>query len=94
MKNNLKRYALASQVTNNKLSRTVFVKTKKGAGEISINEVRKKVVWYEYLFDVIHEVHVFLGHPRDVRTHKDHIHNLWWGCTEEARKIYRNLCPK
>ena len=42
MKNNLKRYALASQVTNNELSRRVFVKTKRGGGEISIVEVRKK----------------------------------------------------
>jgi hypothetical protein len=66
MKNYQKRYALASQVTNNELSRRVFVKTKKGAGEISVVEVTKKVVWYEYLFDVIHEAHVFLGHPRDV----------------------------
>jgi hypothetical protein len=53
MKNNLKRYALASHVTNNELSRRVFVKTKRGGGEISIFEVRKKVVWYEHLFDVI-----------------------------------------
>jgi hypothetical protein len=94
MKNNLKRYALASQVTNNELSRRVFVKTKRGGGEISIVEVRKKVIWYELLFDVIHEAHAFLGHPRDIRTHKNHIDNVWWGCTEEAIKIYRNLCPE
>jgi hypothetical protein len=70
------------------------VKTKKGAGEMSIVGVRKKVVWYEHLFDVIHEAHVFLGHPRDVRIHNNHIDNMWWGCTEEAIKFYRNLCPE
>jgi hypothetical protein len=46
------------------------------------------------LFDVIHEAYVFLGHPRDVRTHKNHIDNVWWGCTEEAIKFYRNSCPE
>ncbi len=94
MKNNLKRYALSSEVTNNELSEKGFLKAKKGAGEISIVEVRKKVVWYEYLSDVIHEVHVLLGHPRDVRTHKNHIDNVWWGCTEKAITIYRNLRPE
>jgi hypothetical protein len=94
MKNNLKRYALTSQVTNNDLSRRVFMKTKKGAGEISIVEVRKKAVWYENLFDVIHEAHIFLGHPRDLRPHKNRIDNVWWGCTEDVIEVVRNLCPE
>jgi hypothetical protein len=56
--------------------------------------MRKEVVWYEHLFDVIHEAHVFFGHTRDVRFHKNHTDNVWWGCMEEAKKIYRNLCPE
>jgi hypothetical protein len=55
MKNNLNFYALASQVTNNQLSRREYLKTKKGGGELS------KVAWYEYLVDVIHEAQKFAG---------------------------------
>jgi hypothetical protein len=61
MKNNLNFYALASQVTNNQLSRREYLKTKKGGGELSIVEVRKKVAWYEYLVDVIHAAQKFAG---------------------------------
>jgi hypothetical protein len=72
----------------------VFVKTKKGGSEISIVEVQKEVVWHELLFDVIHEAHIYSGHPRDAGTHKNHIDNVCVvGCSEKAIEIYRS-CPE
>jgi hypothetical protein len=51
-------------------------------------EVLKKVIWYEHLFDVIHEAHLHLAHARDPRSHKTHIDQMRWGVTEDAIKVY------
>ena len=53
-----------------------------------------KVPYYEIVFDIIHESHLFLAHAKDCRITKIHIDGLWWGIPENAIKIYRNLCPQ
>jgi hypothetical protein len=57
-------------------------------------EVLKKVIWYEHLFEVIHEAHLHLAHARDPRSHKTHIDQMWWGVTEDTIKIYRGICQE
>ncbi len=52
------------------------------------------MIWYEHLFEVIHEAHLHLAHARDSRTHKTHIDQMWWVVTEDAIKIYRGICPE
>jgi hypothetical protein len=87
MKNSKKRYVLIPQVHDNKLYRRIMKKHKNENGEIVLSEINKMVLYYELLFDIIHETHMHLGHPRDVRSHKTHIDNLWWGCTEDSINI-------
>jgi hypothetical protein len=94
MKNNKKRYILISQVHDNNLHQRITKKHKNENLETVLTEINKEVLYYELLFDIIHETHMHLIHLRDVRSHKTHIDNLWWGCTEDAIKIYRDLCPE
>ncbi len=80
MQNALSRFTLIGQVPGSQL----YQQTK---------EHPSKVPYLEILFDIIHDAHLFLGHPKDCRVTKVHIDGWWWGIPENAVKVYRNLCP-
>jgi hypothetical protein len=63
-------------------------------GETVLTKINKKVLYYEIHFDVFHETHMRLRHPRDVRSHETLIEDLWRGCTKDAIKTYRDFCPE
>ncbi len=76
MKNSYKQYSLGTQIENNELFWRIKLFNKIVKGKPT--EVLKKVIWYEHLFDVIHEMHIHLAHARDPRSHKFHIDWMWW----------------
>ena len=43
-----------------------------------------KVPYLEILFDIIHDAHLFLGHPKDSMVSEVHIDGRWWGIPESA----------
>ncbi len=63
MKNAHNRYALKTNVKDDNLFRKV---RDKEIGEVSL----RKGIWYERVLDIIHEVHLSLGHAGYSRTHK------------------------
>ncbi len=83
MKNCWNIYELKTNVKDN-----LFRKVNK-KDEINL----KKVIWYERLFDVRHEVHISLAHSVYSRTHKIIIDKTWWGLPKTAIKRYIKLCP-
>jgi hypothetical protein len=60
MKNNKKRYILISQVHDNNLHQRITKKHKNENLETVLTEINKEVLYYELLFDIIHETHVCL----------------------------------
>ncbi len=54
----------------------------------------KRVVWYENMFDTIHEAHLHLGHLKDPRTVMNHLDLQVYGIPETAIKLYRDTCPE
>jgi hypothetical protein len=86
MKNAHNRYALKTNVKDDNLFRKV---RDKETGEVSL----RKVIWYERVFDIIHEVHLSLGHAGYSRTHKLQIDKSWWGLPETAIKVILACAP-
>jgi hypothetical protein len=70
MKNSYRQYSLGTQIQNNELFRKIKVLSRIVKGKPG--EVLKKVIWYEHLFEVIHEAHLHLAHAREPRSHKMH----------------------
>ncbi len=87
MKNAHNRYCLKTNVKDDNLFRKV---RDKDTGKVSL----KKVIWYERIFDIIHDVHLSLGHADYSRTHKFQIDESWWGLPETAIKDYISVCPE
>ncbi len=54
----------------------------------------EKVIWYERIFDFIHDMHVSLAHSLYARTHKIMIDKTWYGLPEPAIKVYIKICPE
>ena len=86
MKNANTRYKLKTNVKDDNFFRKI---RDKDTGEVSL----KKVIWYERIFDIIHDVHLSLAHASYARTHKLQIDKTWWGLPETAIKVYISLCP-
>jgi hypothetical protein len=87
MKNTIYRYSLRTNVKDDNLFRKV---RGKDTGRVSL----KKVIWYERIFEIIHDVHLSLGHAGYSRAHKLDIDKTWWGLPERAIKVYISLCPE
>ena len=60
MKNAFNRYSLRTNVKDDNLFRKV---RGKDTGRVSL----KKVIWYERIFEIIHDVHLSLGHVGDTQ---------------------------
>jgi hypothetical protein len=86
MKNAHNRYSLKTNVKDDSLFRKV---RDKDIREVSL----KKVIWYEKLFDTIHDIHISLAHAGYSRTDKLLIDKTLWGLHEIAVKVYISLCP-
>jgi hypothetical protein len=69
MKNTNTRFSLGTNLKDNNLFRKVQEKKKKDSTEPR-GVTLKKVIWYEKIFDVIHEAHLSLSHATYSRTHK------------------------
>jgi len=93
MKNTNTRFSLGTNLKDNNLFRKVQEKKKKDSTEPR-GVTLKKVIWYEKIFDVIHEAHLSLSHATYSRTHKILIDKKWWVVPETAIKVYISLCPE
>jgi hypothetical protein len=83
-KNANTRYSLKTNVKDDNLHRK---ERDKDSGEVTL----KKVIWYERVFDIIHDVHLSLGHAGYSRSHKLLIDKTWWRLPETAIKVYISL---
>jgi hypothetical protein len=63
-------------------------------GVLTIKSINRKVAYFKKVFEIIHHVHVGLAPSSDIWVHKLTIDKSWWGVTETAIKIYRDLCPE
>ncbi len=46
-----------------------------------------RVVWYEIMFDIKHEAHLHLGHPKNLHTVKNHLDLQVYGIPKNAVKL-------
>jgi hypothetical protein len=76
MKNTNTRFSLGTNLKDNNLFRKVLDMKKKDSTEPH-GVTLKNVVWYEKIFDVIHDAHLSLSHTTDSRTLKILIDKKW-----------------
>jgi hypothetical protein len=75
MRNAKSRYILKTNVRPNNLFCKV-VKKVKVDGITQVEHYERKVLWYEWAFDIVHQTHVKLAHSSYARTHKTTIDSV------------------
>jgi hypothetical protein len=92
MKNAKSRYILKTNVRSDNLFHKVVKKVKED-GITQVEQYERKVLWYEWAFDIYRQTHLKLSHSTYARTYKTTINDVWWGLPKNAVQIYINIFP-